>query len=231
MGHVPQNDGTYDEFVQLIQNRNAKRYTTNSAHPATNRCMVASATQNRLQSRAKTTLMDSGAGLTVVDDDELYLPSSKRPFRGHVLWGDGSRKAIKYSGEAPAIGTMINTGGAASANLLGVGCTLDALTTNNKRNFVMAFDRDATYLMRDAKFHKLPNGEISFQHSSHPSAIMEAARRGPGQSGVYEVPLYDHQASVAAAAYAKTQESTQPTFPLSSIKAMSLLPFSDSEPQ
>ena len=151
MGHVPQNDGTFNEFVNLINMRNAKMHTVYRTKPATHRCMVASATQNRSQSRGKTTLMDSGAGLTVVDDEELYIPGSKRPFPGHVLWGDGSQKRIKYAGEATAIGTMINTGGAASSNLMGVGCTLDALTNNYNRDFVMAFDRKATYLMCDAK--------------------------------------------------------------------------------
>ena len=120
--------------------------------------------------------MDSGAGLTVVDNDDLYLPGSTHSFPGHVIWGDGSRKDIKYAGEAPALGKMIHTGGAASSNLVTVSGTLDSLSKTNNRDFVMAFDKDATYLMRDAKFHPHANGGFTLQHSSHPSDIMEAAR-------------------------------------------------------
>ena len=230
MGHIPHNtDGTSDEFVKLIMRRNAKRIEPNRSCSSRQhlRHVVASAAENRPQSRARTTLMDSGAGLTVVDDEDLYIPGSKRPFHGDVLWGDGSRKRIEYAGKAPAIGKMINTGGAASSNLLGVGCTLDALCTANNRDFVMVFDRNASYLMRDAKFSKVPDGGFVLHHPNHPSSVMETARRGPGQSGVYEVPLYDHQSvDIRAAAISETSDS----FPFAEVKAMSSLPFYKTEP-
>ena len=108
---------------------------------------------------------------------------------------------------------MINTGGAASSNLVAVSETLDNLTANNNRDFVMAFDKTATYLMRDAKFSKHPDGGFILHHSSHPPDIMEAARRGPAQSGVYEVPLYDHQESVAAAGLHSYAKAIQLNFP------------------
>ena len=228
MGHIPHNDGTRKEFLSLIRIRNIKRNSNKQSQPVANRCMVASATQDRPQSRARTTLMDSGAGLTVVDDEDLYMPGSKRPFSGDVIWGDGSRKRIKFSGDAPAIGSMINTGGAAASNLFSTGAILDNLSKSNNRDFVMAFDRRATYLMRDATFCRQANGGFTLQHPTHPSAIMEAARRGPGKSGVYEVPLYDIQQSTAAAAHALRGQP--PSFPLAAVKAMSSLPIYDYTP-
>ena len=68
MGHVPiYYDGTQNEFTDLIMRRNAKRYKPHFLHRDNSRRVVASAAQHRSQSRGRTTLIDSGAGLTVVD--------------------------------------------------------------------------------------------------------------------------------------------------------------------
>ena len=223
MGHIPfQIDGTHrHELINLIMRRNDKRGNSNSLRHNNDRRVVASAAQNRSQSSERTTLIDSGAGLNVVDDESLYIPGSEKPFKGDVQWGDGSRKRIKYAGKAPAIGKMINTGGAASANLLAVGSTLDALSKTNDRDFVMAFDRHATYLMRDAKFTKATDGGYFFHHPPSSTAIMQTARRGPGHSGVYEAPLYDSQ-STCAHRFQPTK--TETTVQLAEIKALSSLP-------
>ena len=122
----------------------------------------------------------------------MYIPSTKHDFPGDVQWGDGSQKQIKYAGEAPAIGTMINTGGAADAHLISVGCTLDHFTKLTGRDFIYAFDKKHTYLMRDAKFSLAGKG-YTLQHSDDPNAVMKAATRPDGEGGVYEIPLYDRQ--------------------------------------
>ena len=229
MGHIPiPYDGTQNEFIDLIMRRNAKRSKPHFLHYDDSRRVVASAAQHRSQSRRRTTLIDSGAGLTVVDDDDLYIPGSKRTFQGDVQWGDGSRRSIQYAGKAPAIGEMINTGGAASSNLLAVGSTLDSLSTSNKRNFVMAFDRHATYLMRDAEFTKTADGGYLLHHPSHSAAIMQAARRTPGSSGVYEAPLYDQQNAEANHTPSNALEATAI---MDNIKALSSLPVHHHEPK
>ena len=129
MGHIPATDGIDAALIKRINMRNAKRRFRNVTTPARDRHMVASATAtNRPRKRGrKQTLMDSGAGLTVCNDDQMYLPGSKHSFPGEVVWGDGSRKRIKYAGKATAIGKMIHTGGEGSANLVSVGSTLDEL--------------------------------------------------------------------------------------------------------
>ena len=164
-------------------------HRSHATHSNQNRHMVALATTTCPRKR-KRAFIDSGAGLTVCDDDSLYLPSSKHSFPGEVMWGDGARKKIKYAGVSPAMGKMINTSGAADSALISVGSQLDHLTKEYGRDFVMAFDRSATYLMKDAKFVRGKRG-INLQYQNNGSTIMQTATRGTGESAVYEAPLYD----------------------------------------
>ena len=123
--------------------------------------MVASATKPCIPKVVeKQALMDSGAGVTVCDDDDLYEPNSRHALTGEVVWGDGSTKQIKYAGTAPGIGRMINTGGAAASTLVSVGSTIDELTNYANKDFVMGFDKDASYLVKNARFVKDKNGDV-----------------------------------------------------------------------
>ena len=115
--------------------------------------------------------MDSGAGLTVTDDDRLYIPSTIKNFPGKVRWGDGSTRAIKYTGKATGIGEMVHTGCAADANLMSLGTTLDTVTTSAKRDFLMAFDTKASYLVRDARIIENADGSFVMQRDSEGSWI------------------------------------------------------------
>ena len=222
MGHVPANDGTKQEFINMIHVRNAKVRNSRYAHTRTNRRVVASAAMNRPVQRAPQTLMDTGAGITVCDDERLYIPGSKSNFPGDVQWGDGSRKGIQYAGRAPAIGKMLHTGGHAVSNLLSVGSVLDNLHHDTGKQFVMAFDRFNSYLMRDAKFHKRGDKGFTLSHPTQPDAIMETSKRSSGEAGVYEVPLYESNAD-------HTQSKT-PAVNAATIKAFASLPTYRQEP-
>lgn len=230
MGHIPATDGIDPALIARINIRNSKRRCRNVIIPTRDRRMVASATAtNRSRTRQRTqTLMDSGAGLTVCNDDQLYLPGSKHMFPGEVVWGDGSRKRrIKYAGKTPVIGKMIHTGGEASTNLMSVGSTLDELKRSNKRDFVMAFDDESTYLMRDAKIMRCGDHSFRLRHDSNPASIIQVATRGHDPGAVYEVPLYDDQATTDVRA--SSAEANH--FPSASMKRGGELPSYAEEPQ
>ena len=113
MGHIPHQDGT-PTLRELVQNRNAKRQRSHVRTKHTHRRVVASAAHTSCNQSKPQTYLDSGAGTTVCDDEEIYIPSSIEPCDGEVVWGDGSTRKIKFSGRATGLGKMINTGGAAS---------------------------------------------------------------------------------------------------------------------
>ena len=121
---------------------------------------------------------------------------------------------------------MIHTGGAADNTLLAVGSTLDHLTKQHGRDFVMVFDRTATYLMKDAKFVRQGN-RIKLQHNNNGATIMQTATRGPNESDVYEAPLYDEHDSNKPLSHS-TQESCKEF--LSEIKKLSTHPGHVTEP-
>ena len=139
--------------------------------------------------------MDSGAGTTICDDHNLYIPKSIEKCPGEVIWGDGSTRRIQYSGKAPGIGKMVNTGGAASTHLISVGATLDELTNSANNDFVMGFDQNASYLIRGAKFKRGSDGLFRLRQQNPNAPVMRTATRGKGSAAVYEVPLYDAQIS------------------------------------
>ena len=135
--HDPQkgDDGKMNIMMSLFQNRNNKHTCSMSTRKRarTNRAVVAAAAANQPpRKRKRQTLMDSGAGLTVCNVPKMYIPGSIKQFPGEVMWGDGSTRAIKYAGEAPGIGQMINTGGEDDTTLMSVGTTLTNLTEKHK---------------------------------------------------------------------------------------------------
>ena len=216
-GHDPHRDGIDTELIKLIDARNAKcilerkrirsqkidtastrctnlptkrnRMIANNT-PTHNRHVVASATKTPPRKRARQALVDTGAGLTVCNNKELYVPNSIHPFPGEVLWGDGSAKKIKYAGRGTAMGKMINTGGDDSTTLLSVGSGLDEAEKQTGAKFIHAFDTRGSYLIRNAVMTKDSDGSIGMQ-MQQPAEIMQTSTRSAEPSAVYEAPLYD----------------------------------------
>ena len=122
-----------------------------------------------------------------------------RECNGEVVWGDGSTRRIKFSGKAPGVDNMVNTGGAASTHLVSVGATLNNLHETTNKEFIMGFDRHASYLIRDATFQKGADGEYRLCQQNSSAPVLKTSTRGKGSAGVYEVPLYDAQASEKSA--------------------------------
>ena len=201
MGHVPRNDDGIPTLYDLIEGRNNKRYRLRTRANVARRRVVASATEKTCSRNVKPqTYMDSGAGTTICDDDELYIPGTVEDCPGEVVWGDGSTRKIKYTGRASGIGRMVSTGGAASTHLVSVGSTLDELRRTTRNDFVMGFDNDASYLIRGARFEKGSDGEYRLHQYDADAPVLQT--RGDGPAGVYEVPLYDVRASDEADACA-----------------------------
>ena len=196
MGHVPyQNDGTKTIF-ELVDGRNSKRHSSQKCvdvRVLRRRVVASAATNICTESKKPQTYMDSGTSTTICDDDELYIPESVMDCPGEVVWGDGSTRRIKYTGQATGTGKMVNTGGAASTHLVSVGATLDELkkTTNNGDDFVMGFDNDASFLIRGARFEKGNDGKYRLRQDDVNAPVLQTSVRDGGSSGVYKVPLYD----------------------------------------
>ena len=217
MGHVPHADGT-PTLSDLLQTRNAKRQHSHAYSPlATHRRVVASAANKSCTQSKPQTYMDSGAGTTICDDDDLYIPSSIRNCDGEVVWGDGSTRDIKFTGKAPGVGSMVNTGGAASTHLMSVGATLDNLSQMTNNKFIMGFDNEASFLIRGAHFEKDVDGEYRLRQQDTNAPVLKTSSRGEGPAGVYEVPLYD--ARVSEEESAKTSSLEKPLSSLHACKA------------
>ena len=160
--------------------------TTTSPAPR----MVSNLTANaRIQRK---TVMDSGAGRSVFDNDALYAHGSRRKVDAEVVWGDGSTHPVKYEGQVGPLPGCINTGGASDVDLIGVGSTIDALQQKYKRKITVVFDEAASYIFKDVAVTPHPTKRDRYTLNNESTATgMLTAIREEGDTGIYMVPLHD----------------------------------------
>ena len=160
--------------------------------PYANR-LVIGATNAGVKKRRRT-VMDSGAGRPMFDDDELYSPRSRRKVNADVVWGDGSTRTAAFEGDVGPLKGCINTGGALESNLMSVGSTIDSLQKKYNRKICMLFDEGSTYIFKDVNVVASKRKENRFTIKSNGTSNgLRAATRKPGSSEVYHVPLYGNE--------------------------------------
>ena len=126
-----------------------------------------------------------------MDSDELYNPRSKREVDAEIVWGDGSTHPVKYEGDVGPFENCVNTGGAADADLLGVGSMIDSLQKKFKRKIAVVFDDAAAYIFKDVDVRPSSRKRGRFSlHKQPKTSGMLTANREPGDTGIYIVPTH-----------------------------------------
>ena len=184
-------DGLCDKWIKSLLDNRDPWMRPNISRPPHDRLVVGAANAG-VKRRRRRTVMDSGAGRPIFDDDELYEPSSKRAIEADVVWGDGSTQPAAYEGTVGPLDGCINTGGASEDNLISVGSTIDSLQRKYKRKICMVFDDHASYIFKDVcvapSLTKRRRYTLRARSSSNG---MKASTRMPNSSDVYHVPLHD----------------------------------------
>ena len=182
-------DGLYDYWIHEIPE--CKHFSKIDPQQPTNANRLVVGAANAGVKRRRMTVMDSGAGRPMFDDEELYAPRSKREVNADVVWGDGSTRKAAFEGSVggPLEG-CINTGGALESNLMSVGSSIDSLQRKYNRKICMLFDEGSTYIFKDVVVVPSTNRKDRFTiRSDGVSNGMRAATRTPNSSEVYRVPL------------------------------------------
>ena len=179
-------DGRYKQLARLPAPLCPHRHTLMNLKPTRR---VVSYTAGVGVQADRRTVLDSGAGRPVIDSDELYNPRSKRAVDAEIVWGDGSTHPVKYEGDVGPFENCVNTGGAADADLLGVGSMIDSLQKKFKRKITVVFDEASAYIFKDVDVRPLPRKRGRFAlHQRSSTSGMLTANREPGDTGIYIVP-------------------------------------------
>lgn len=184
-------DGLSDTWLEPILRESYQENTQphKQTHP---RRLVIGAANAGVKRTEKKTVLDSGAGRPIFDDDSFYEPSSRSKIAADVVWGDGSNHPVKYEGTIGPLSGCVNTGGASDANLLSVGSAIDSLQHKYKRKISIMFDDASAYLFKDVAVQPHPRKRGRFKISDPASSSgMLTATREPGSEGVYVVPMND----------------------------------------
>ena len=102
-------DGLSDTWLIPILQAEYKHTLTSSSCP-NNRLVIGAANAGVTKKGGKKTVLDSGAGRPIFDDDSFYESGSKKHIDADVVWGDGSVHPVKYEGTIGPISGCVNTG-------------------------------------------------------------------------------------------------------------------------